>query len=209
MIAITHPIKQQICNQYIFLSSMLERFPSLLEDWIQKQEEEIEQIAKEEAKGDMEVYSSIKRSSMSFLEECDDEEQLFNQSMLIMVFSYYESFLCRLAKECDAKSARPSVIAEKKGDTLDEELIKIAVFLHERILPLRNQLCHNNNGTLFSRNAEDEKAIEILKEMKYISVDDGRISIIDKSFIQKTLESEYKLLLRLANICGFRTKFIV
>ena len=99
MIAITHPIKQMIDSQYGFLSSMLYRFPSLLDEWIEKQKEEVEQLAKEYAEGDYEVYRDTYNSEISRIDPCYDEELLFNQAMLIMVYSYYESFLCRLAKE--------------------------------------------------------------------------------------------------------------
>ena len=98
MIAITHPIKQMINSQYGFLSSMLDRFPSLLNEWIKRQEEEVEQLAREYAEGDYEVYRDTYNSEISRVDPCYDEELLFNQAMLIMVYSYYESFLCRFAK---------------------------------------------------------------------------------------------------------------
>lgn len=208
MIAITHPIKQLINNQHDFLSSMLDRFPSLLEDWMQKQKEEVEELANAEANGDSEVYSSIRSSEISRIDPCYDEEQLFNQAMLIMAFSYYESFLCRLAKECDLNvktDARPSLIAKAHNKTIEGEYLKISTFLHETILPLRNELCHNNNGTLYSREEDNERAIAELERKGYIFIGNDGISIIDRSFIKKVLDGEYKLLLKLAEICGYKT----
>ena len=206
MIAITHPIKQLINNQHDFLSSMLDRFPGLLEEWMQKQKDEVEELANAGANGDYEVYSSIYSSEISRIDPCYDEEQLFNQVMLIMVYSYYESTLLRLAKEIKEDEARPSVIANHFGVVLDDELLKISNYLYKTILPLRNQLCHNNQGTLFTRSKKEEiENIDKLEERKFITMDDDRIVSIDRNFIKKILYGEHKLLLKLAEICGYKT----
>ena len=206
MIAITHPIKQMINSQYGFLSSMMDRFPSLLSEWIKKQEEEVEQLAGEYAEGDYEVYRDTYNSEISRVDPCYDEELLFNQSMLIMVYSYYESILCRLAKECGVKEERPGAIAAKYKATIEGEYLKIVTFLHNTLLPLRNQLCHNNNGTLYARSKkEDIENINKLIQKKYISIDDERIYITNREFVKQVLDGEHKLLLKLAGICGFKT----
>ncbi len=211
MIALTHPIKLMINSQYQFLSSMLDRFPSLLEEWIMKQEEEAKHIAEDCAGGDFEVYSDIYNAEISRIDSCYDEEQLFNQAMMIMVYSYYESTLLKLSIEVKAKEARPSVIANHFGKELDDELMKISTFLFKTIFPLRNQLCHNNQGTLFARdnNRKEEQIEEIsrLVERKYITIDNGRIVSIDRNFIKKVLAGEQKILLKLSEICGFKTRW--
>jgi hypothetical protein len=78
---------------------------------------------------------------------------------------------------------------------------------------LRNQLCHNNQGTLFARstNRKDEQIENVVKlvERKFITIDDGRIVSIDRTFIRNVLDGEHKLLLYLAEICGFKTKWYV
>lgn len=208
MIAITHPIKQMINSQHGFLSSMLDFYPYLVNDWIEKQKKEVEELAKEYAEGDDEVYRDIYNSEISRIDSCYDEEQLFNQAMLIMIYSYYESFICRLAKECGLNvktDARPSSIAEKHGNTIEGEYLKISTFLHEKILPLRNELCHNNNGTLYSREEDNEKAIAELERKGYIYIGNDGISIINRAFIKKVLDDANKLLLKLAEICGYKT----
>lgn len=207
MIAITHPIKQMINSQYGFLSYMLDFFPHLLNEWIEKQKEEVEQLAKEYAEGDYEVYRDTYNSEISRINPCYDEGLLFNQAMLIMVYSYYESVLRRLAKECGIKEEWPSAIASKYDVTIDGEYLKIATFLHNTMLPLRNQLCHNNNGTLYTRSKDNEiENINKLIQKKYISEDDGRIYITNRNFVKQVLDDEYKLLLKLAEICGFKTR---
>jgi len=210
MIAITHPIKQMINSQHGFLSSMLDFYPYLVNDWIEKQKKEVEELAREYAEGDDEVYWDTYNSEISRIDSCYDEEQLFNQAMLIMVYSYYESFLCRLAKECGLNvktDARPSSIAKAHDNTIEGEYLKISTFLHEKLLPLRNELCHNNNGTLYSREEDNERAIAELERKGYISICDDGISIIDRSFIRKVLDGEHKLLLKLSEICGFKTQW--
>lgn len=199
-----------INSQYGFLSSMLDNFPNLLNEWIKKQEVEVEQLAKEFADGDYEIYKDTYNSEISRIDSCYDEELLFNQSMLIMVYSYYESFLYRLAKECDLNvktDAKPSAIAKAHNGTIETEFLKISTFLHDTILPLRNELCHNNNGTLYSREEDNERVIAELDRKGYISMGNDGISIIDRKFIKQVLDVEHKLLLKLAEICGFKTKW--
>lgn len=209
MIAITHPIKHMINSQHGFLSSMLDFYPHLMNDWIEKQKKEVENLAKEFAEGDDEVYRDSYSNEISRVDPCYNEEQLFNQAMLIMVYSYYESTLLRLSKEIQEDEARPSVIAKHFGVVLDKELLKISNYLFKTIAPLRNQLCHNNQGTLFERNnsKRDEQIenIDKLVERKFITIEDGRIVSIDRTFIMKVLDGEHKLLLKLAEICDFKT----
>lgn len=207
--AIRHPIKRIIDDQYDFLLSMLDRFPYLLEEWVKKQEEEVVEMAESVAEGDYEVYSSVYRNEIRRIESCYNEEQLFYQSMLIMVYAYYESSLLKLAKENQVTTPRASLIAAKFGVTLDQELMDISEFLFKTISPLRNQLCHNNSGTLFEKSSESErKCIDELVRKKVIAVDDGRITFIDKVFIKKTLDDEYKLLIKLADICGYKNRIV-
>lgn len=208
MIALTHPIKQMINSQHGFLSSMLERFPNLLDEWIEKQKKDVEELASEYAEGDAEVYRDTYNSEMKRIDPCYGEELLFNQAMLIMVYSYYEATLLRLSKESHVHSLRPIIIANKFNAFLDDELIRISDFIYNKVEPLRDQLCHNNSGTLFEKNKERAEAcINYLSQKKYISVDEGRITFIDRAFIKKVLDGEHRLLLYLAEICGFKTQW--
>lgn len=212
MISIPNHIRLLITNQYSFLSSMLYKFPFLHSRWIEEQEKEVKELANSESNGEFEIYQSIYQSEMSKFDCCFDEELLFNQAMLIMAYSYYESILMRIAKEETLQSSRPSEIAGKHGVTLDYECIEISEYLHNTILPLRNQLCHNNNGTLFARNKDNKKDeklnIQKLVESDKIEIEDGRIYIKNSHFIQETLDKEYRLLIRLADICGYKTKYL-
>ena len=127
--------------------------------------------------------------------------------MLIMVYSYYESLLCRLAKECGIKKECPSAIAEKHNAAVEGEYLEISTFLNEEILPLRNELCHNNNGTLYSRKRDNENAISELEKGGYVSINSDGICVTDRKFIKQVLDDEHKLLLKLAEICGFKTQW--
>lgn len=51
MISVPHPIRLLITNQYQFLSSMFNRFPSLLNNWIDQQEKEVNKLANIESGG--------------------------------------------------------------------------------------------------------------------------------------------------------------
>lgn len=209
MISVPHPICLLITNQYQFLSSMFNRFPSLLNNWIDQHEKEVNKLANIESGGDFEVYSSIYHSEISRVDSCYDEMQLFYQALLIMAYSYYESILSRIAKEETVKE-RPSCIAHKYGIGLNGEYSEISEYIHHTILPLRNQLCHNNNGTLFARNKDGQELhnIKILVSSHDIEIEGGRIYIKRPQFIQDILDKEYKMLLKLADICCYNTKYI-
>lgn len=206
-----HPIKQIIDSQYGFLGSMLDRFPTLLDEWIKKQEGEMKQLAEDVAEGNYDIYCSVYRSEILRIESCYVEEELFNFAMLIMVYSYYEASLLKLAREVkiQEKSVKPSDIAQHFGKNLEKEMLNISDFLYNKIRTLRNQLCHNNQGTLFARNKEEEvNNIKELEEERYLTIYDGRIASLDRTFIKKVLDDEHKLLLRLAEICDFKTKYL-
>ena len=178
---------------------MIDFFPHLLNEWVENQKLEVEQLSREIAEGDYDIYSDIYNSEIKRIDPCYDEELLFNQAMLIMVYSYYESCLGRLAKECGLNvktDARPSLIAKAKNGTIAGEFLKISTFLHDTILPLRNELCHNNNGTLYSREEDNERTIAELERKGYISMGNDGISIIDREFIKQVLDGENKLLLK-------------
>ena len=69
------------------------------EEFVKQDEqlEEVNNVAREEANGDYEIYSSIYNSEISRIEPCEYEEQLFNRSMLVMVVvSYLTLKACRL-----------------------------------------------------------------------------------------------------------------
>lgn len=211
MISNPNPIRLLIINQYTFLSSILDKFPFLHGKWIEEQEKNAKILANQESKGDFVIYQSIYNSEMLKLENYTDEEQLFYQGMFIMVYSYYESILMRISKEEGLKSSRPCDIAGKYGATLDYEYIEISEYIHNTVLPLRNQLCHNNNGTLFIRNKDHKEngklKIQKLIECNSIEIVDGVIYINNPYFIQETLYKEYRMLINLSDICGYNTKY--
>ena len=125
---------------------MSKRFPSLLNDWIDQQEKAVNQQARNESEGDIEVYRSIYHSEMSLIDYYYNEEQLFYQAMLIMVYFYYDSILLRIAtEEEESVEGRPSCIAYKYKVRLNCEYFKISEYIHYAILPLRNQLYHNSS----------------------------------------------------------------
>ena len=208
MFAIQHPIRRLIDSQYEFFKSMVDRFPQLLNEWVETQLREVEKQAKDYAQGDYDVFINTYHSEIARIESCDDEELLFNQAMLIMVYSFYESMLNRIVKEIsngEIKST-PSAIAIKYNVELDTSDNDISSFLFHVIRPIRNQLCHNNSGTIFARDDKeaDLERIEELKKQEHIRIEDDIIYIMDRLFIHDVLDKEYKLLIKLADICGFK-----
>lgn len=212
MIAIPHPIRRKIEDQYDFLCSMLNRFPHLLNAWIKQQVLEVQNIAKETSEGDSEIYSTVYQSEISRFDSCYEEEQLFNQAMFIMAYSYYESILNRIAKELEMSSsdARPSLIAKKVNVEILDSCKEVCKYLYCVIRPIRNQLCHNNNGTFFEREDKDVDAdgIKALVTEGSISIEDKQVYIINRKLIQDVLDKEHQILLYLADICSYKTRFV-
>ncbi len=206
MFTIQHPILRLINNRFLIISSMIERYPAIISDYNKQVEKEAKKTAMDNADGDNEVYMSIYNSEIARY-DTNDIDVIFNQSMLIMVYAYYESLLFRIAKEngLGINDARPSSIARKYNITLNSEYLEISGYIYKTIRPLRNELCHNNSGTLFSNCKEDEKMrIKELEKLKHICISDDDIYIIDTYFVKDVLNKEYKLLLELANICGYK-----
>lgn len=205
MFAIPHPLRLMIDSQYQFLKSMIVRFPQLLNEWVETQFHEVAEMSNDCAQGDEELYRTVYNSEICRIDNCSGEEQLFNQAMLIMVYSYYESILQRIADELSTEP-QPSKIANLHGKLLNDEMKKNSIFIHETILPLRNQLCHNNNGTLFKRSQKQGKNnILNLAKLKVIDIEDNKITISNPNFICDVLEIEHDVLSKLADICGYKT----
>ena len=137
-----------------------------MEEWLNKTIKDIEAEANASSEGeeDKEIKASIFSSISSQGVHCaydkiDSEDELFYKAMLIMVYSYYEGILNKMAADAEVKDVRPSIICEKYGKVLSNESKEKAAFLFDNILPLRNHLCHNDSGT---KDRDYEKPVKAL-----------------------------------------------
>lgn len=95
---VRHPITAQVDDRAKYLRYLIEEYPSLLNNWERRQEQEFARIAKEDSVGDSEIELSIYTSLLNAFDDDDARQDLFYQSLLIMCFSYYEICVSRTMK---------------------------------------------------------------------------------------------------------------
>lgn len=219
MIAIQHPVNSQIF-QYYYLKSLIESYRYYVEEWLNKTLKDITDNAIASSEGDKEIEASIySQDSNAVYDKTDSEDVLFYKAMLIMVYSYYEGIINKMAEDAGVKE-RPSSICEKYGKVLSEESKEKVTFLYESILPLRNYLCHNDSGT---KGRDYEKTAKALKnlfrsrciEINYQTNSEGKIILekcslywINKDFIIDVLDKEHDVLIELSEIAGYKNTYI-
>jgi len=159
MIAIQHPVNRQI-YQYYYLKSLIESYQSYVNEWINKSLNSIKEDAIAFSEGDKDIEDSMySQGSNTIYEQTDSENLLFYKAMLIMVYSYYEGIINKMAEDAGTQG-RPSLICGKYGKVLSKESTDKVAFLFDYILPLRNHLCHNDSGT---KDKDYQKATKALK----------------------------------------------
>ena len=117
MIAIQHPVNSQIF-QYYYLKSLIESYRYYVEEWLNKTLKDITDNAIASSEGDKEIEASIySQDSNAVYDKTDSEDVLFYKAMLIMVYSYYEGIINKMAEDAGVKE-RQSSICEKYGKVL-------------------------------------------------------------------------------------------
>ncbi len=208
MISVRHPIKARIEDQSSFLFILLEKFPFLIDEWEKRCLDDFRKTSKDISNEDTEIGIDCYNQMVESLGDKENECNIFYQSMLIMVCSYYESILIRILKEESLKNIKPTEIIKKlrevKNIRLSEECLEKMKYLDDYIRPLRNQLCHNNNGT--------PKNVEILKKIAKtndnVNFEDGEIRITQKDIVVKSLDMAYYILSELSEKLGYKTQRI-
>lgn len=96
---IMHKINRLISTQYFYLCRIIESYSPLIKEWQTQEELECQKIAKEDSEGDPEIESSMLSQMYGYMEYIDSLEPIFNNSMLLMTFSYFEGIINRIASE--------------------------------------------------------------------------------------------------------------
>lgn len=146
-IALRHPITARIDDQASFLRTLLDEYPKFLKDWEDKSEKEFRQIAKDNSDEDRAVESTIYSSLCTAFDNDADKENLFYQSVFLMCYSYYESCIALLSKNAKSKEII-NAICKSQNITLSEDALNAIEYLQSDMNTLRNNLCHNNFGTI-------------------------------------------------------------
>lgn len=215
MFAIPNPLVLKI-HEYYFLESLLKEFPSMLKDWREKELRLISDDVLIAADGDNIIEKNLySQYSNCIYEQTDFEEQLFSQALFMMIYSYYESILHKMAVDNDVQD-RPSAICHKKGLVLSETAAAAVETIFCEAKVLRNYLCHNNAGTESKQDAEEtRRVLAILEEKGAISMnitrcENGQIDLsrsqiysVNTSYTLEILKKEYLVLKELAMVCGY------
>lgn len=208
MFAIRHEMRIKIDDQKQFLGFMLATYPGMVEQWENSMVEKFKQEAKEAAAGDSDIEHDYFSQCCRCLDDTGMCIPLFYNTMLVMAYSYYESMLGRIL-DYEVKNKKDN--AEKILDSIcklrDIELSKArkadVAFMRNTVRILRNQICHNNNGTP----TEDDELKKIAQANEGVEYNGGEV-YVNESVARKALEAAYGVLSELAEKLGYKTKFV-
>jgi len=194
-------IRNIIDTRYDYIKKLINEYPSIKEAIIKEGERECRRIAHDSAKGDLDVEATIYNQEISRYSDTEDLNNIFYQSMLLIVYSYYECIVGLLCKEVGAKQ-KIEAICKYKDIELSENTKENITFLDSTVREIRNNITHNNAGTC--------KKGSIMKKIsdKYPEIDfyEDTIGIYNSAFILNALELEHNILTELAADLGLKHK---
>lgn len=200
---IRDPLLVKIQDRKTFIERLIVDYPYFVDKWQIEQDEILKQEASDYADGDKEVEYSILSQLEYAFDDIEDLKNTFYQSMLLIVYSYYESIITLIDKD-----ARPNSIVSNicvpNGIVLSKESIDNISFISDDVSIIRNNVCHNNAGT--PRNPDKVKGI--VDNYSDLAFEDGVVSINGDSFLRELLDREYFVLSELADKLGYKNKTI-
>lgn len=200
-ITVRHPFKAKLDSRAEFIRHLLQEYPLLLEQWEKNTEKEMELYAEECAEGDEDIRMSILSQCLCAFDDVEFRKDTFYQAMLMMTYSYYESAIASLSKKANPREAIKA-ICNSKNITLSTESIKNIDYLQDSINPLRNNICHNNFGTL--RNTETLSSLA--EEWDSILYQDDTIILTDSAIIEDALNRMQRIFGELCEKLGYKSK---
>lgn len=75
--------------------------------------------------------------------------------------------------------------------------------MYDTVRVLRNQICHNNNGTP----TEDDELKKIAQDNEGVEYNDGEV-YVNKSMVGEALDAAHRVLTELAEKLGYKTEFV-
>lgn len=202
-IAIRHPIIAKVDDQASFLKTLLDEYPTFLNEWENKLEKDFKQISQDNSDGDRDAESTIYNSLCSAFKDNGGRINMFYQSVFLMCYSYYESCVAQLSKSANVKETIHA-ICKSKRISLSEESLKAIDYLQNDINDLRNNICHNNFGTYRKTNS-----LKRLSELNMgFDYDDNTLIFRDSKLICETLDKMHAILHELCEKLGYTTKLI-
>lgn len=186
-------LQAEIDDQKDFIQECLEEVSVLLD----KRNSEVERMitiqAKEEAQGDAEIESSIISNYMYILIANPQKKVMFLNAMMLMAYSYYETYYKKMAKMCgkDAKSFHEIYDDKITSETGD----KINTIIYQ-LKEVRNFLSHGD-----SKASEEQIGVvtSLEKSRGDITIKDGQVEV-QESFINWALNLFHDSLSEIAKV---------
>ena len=203
--SIIHPTRREIDNQYYFIKTMIESYPSFMKDWLSREDEKYKMIARENAEGDSDVYHIIYNNLLYGKDVFYETNNYFYQAVFLAGYSYYESWLNKIGRSNKISNENIGVreLKENCGFDLCNEIQNKVNYLFKTVKPFRNLIAHNNNGTL--REEQKEVLNDIRQKYEHIDECDGIVTFNDDEFILDVLKMEHEILLEICNKLGYNT----
>lgn len=187
-----------------FLRNMIDMFPDIYQSWSDKEYSNFQNIAKQSSDGFREVENTIYNYYDDlFQSQFSGVTSLFYNAMLVMTYSFYEEFINKIANdkekgfECSSQDSYKKItcLMDSKNKKFSQKCLNDIKYINKYIRILRNDICHNNAGTL-----KHKKEIkELCNRQKDVIIDQDIILITGKDFILDVLNKEFLILSELVN----------
>ena len=201
------PLYAKIEDEYSFLSRMLKEYPHYIHKIQADQEALAWKMVKEEGEGDPEIEHSIYESFMAGYYEHDEVISYFYNAMALMIYSYYDRFVKKMATKRDINDNNPGMreIKECLKITLSRRGQSISDELYNVFRPLRNYIAHNNIGSRGVNNipvGDLKYLLNLINREKDIHFGSGYIYISGADYLSTILDKAHALLLEVAVYFG-------
>ena len=201
------PLFNEIEDEYYFLSRMLKEYPNYIHKIQADQEALALKMAEEEGEGDPEIEHSIYENFMAGYYEHDDVISYFYNAMALMIYSFYDRFVYKMAKQINIPGQNPGIrdIKNSLKITLSKEGQNASEELFNEFRPLRNYIAHNNIGSkgIYTAPKDDKQhLLALINQEKEIHFFSGIISISGPDYLSTILERAHALLREVALYLG-------
>ena len=191
-----HWVRNVIENKYLFLCLLIDFFNDPLRQYECEMIYGAQRLAKEIANGDEEIERSEIDKLLASFYDCQDNRNLFYQSMLIMGYSYYESSRKLIGREL-----------KKQGQDINDFNINLKSIqsnkdlIESDVRLMRNFLVHNNS--VEPHNGQEEAIKRLQSKYQGIICDGIELAITSADCVVDSLNKEYSVLKYYCKLVGF------
>ena len=201
----------RINNQSRMLECLISDFSYMQAQWNKVVEQQFGEMARVIADGDSGIEFSEFSQMRNWFEDSRDYKTYFYNSMLILVYSFYEDMVITIHNEespdnFTEKMPKMSEFCQRKGIILPNNIINDVEFVYNDVRLLRNYITHCKWGRK-ENPPEDIKHIEKLIE-RYADIysDNDSLYLTGTTFLLDVLKKEYGILIELTSKLGYISK---